>query len=118
MEAPQLQSNGDGRLWWCAKTDSPPGRCRRLQQLPDRLNDALQFIIVPDDTALQLSELLHETGLADDQSPESDKRPDDKYVHLHGLRAVEHAGSHDRSVLGERQRRVLEIAAPLQDHKL
>ena len=92
---------------------TPRQRFSWLNELPKSLNGASQFLIMSADAAFQLCKALRELRLTGDQFSQSQESAHDEDTHVNGARAIQDGGRHDGPVLGEGQRKILEVPASL-----
>ena len=95
-----------------AETDLGTRPCRRLHQLPNRVKQRRDVLILRYDSGLQIRQLSRHFFMCSQHSAEANEGSNHLNAGVYGNRAVEDAGQHDRAVLGEGIRPIAPSAAP------
>ena len=89
-------------------------RQEQLQLLPE----SEERFVVFEQFRVVLRDLLENPGMPGEDFSLLDEGPDNVEAHFDGARAVEHRGHHDRTVLRESPRAMLDVVTAFQGHSL
>jgi len=92
------------------KSDGLAGFVWWFHQAADGFKESGDFVVVFAEAFFELEQLEGELVLGAKQFAQPDESPDDANAGLHGHRAIEDAGEHDRAVFGEDVRRMTPTA--------
>jgi hypothetical protein len=84
----------------------------RFHQLPNRLENRGDFLVMPFDSPLQLGKLAGQFAVCPEYLAELNKCAHDLRIHEDSAFAAQHVGKHGNTLLGKRARRVA-AATPL-----